>query len=605
MLWQNRQIPSWSASSKKHKQMTTDNRKQTTQERIARLIDIARGVTPADVVVRHTNLVNVFDGRIEQDVDIALAGSQIAGIGHYDGVTVFDAAGAYAAPSLIDAHMHIESSMVVPGEFAKVALVCGTGAVIADPHEIANVAGARGIRFMLQATRNSPLDFYFMLPSCVPATNLESNGETLDAERLSELRHNPHVLGLAEFMNYPGILFKDPAVLAKLAAFDEQLIDGHAPFLTGNDLEAYAAVGISTDHECTTVDEAREKLARGMWIMMREGSVTRDVKALIPLLTKENMHRVMLATDDRHPSDLVAEGHINYAVNLLLEAGIDLPTAIRLASLNPATHYNLMRKGAIAPGYWADFILFSDPRHVQPFMTFAKGEPVARDGVYTGLDDEHPTRSYGIKNSINIATPTYDSLRVKAEPGRQLRVLQLIPHQVVTDERRVEPTVDSNGLVVSNTGNDVLKIAVFERHHATGRVGVAFISGFHMQHGAFASSISHDSHNIVVCGVTDRDMLLAVQQVAFIGGGIAVTRDGQVAGSLPLPYGGLMSDLSVPEVAARLDDLGTIMRESTGCPLDDPFMTLAFMALPVIPKLKVTDFGLIDVEKFQVVSLFI
>jgi len=582
-----------------------NSRDQTTRERISRLIDIARGTVPADVVVKHVGLVNVFDGRIEEDVDLALAGSQIAGIGRYDGRTIIDARGAYAAPSFIDGHMHIESSMVVPGEFAKVALICGTGAVIADPHEIANVAGTRGIRFMLEATRNSPLDFYFMLPSCVPATNLESNGETLDAERLSELRHNPRVLGLAEFMNYPGILHKDTAVLAKLAAFDEQLIDGHAPFLTGADLEAYAAVGISTDHECTTADEAREKLARGMWIMMREGSVTRDVKSLIPLLTKENLHRVMLSTDDRHPSDLVSEGHINYAVNLLLDAGIDLPTAVRLGSLNPATHYDLPRKGAIAPGYWADFILFSDPTHVEPFSTFAKGELVATNGTYVGLDDGRPKRSYGIKNSINIATPTYEALRVKAELGKQLRVLQLVPHQVVTRELRVEPVLDKNGLVMSDTEKDVLKIAVFERHHATGRVGVAFINGFHMKQGAVASSIGHDSHNIIVCGVTDRDMLLAVQQVAFIGGGIVVTRNGQVVGTLPLPYGGLMSDLSVPEVATRLDDLGTAMRDATGCPLDDPFMTLAFMALPVIPKLKVTDFGLIDVEKFQVVSLFI
>lgn len=582
-----------------------NNRTQTAQERIARLIDVAAGRVPADIVVRHIHLVNVFDGHIEDDVDIALSGNQIAGIGRYDGVTVVDGKGAYAAPSFVDAHMHIESTMVVPGEFAKVALVRGTGTVIADPHEIANVAGARGIRFMLEATRNSPLDFYFMLPSCVPATHLETNGETLDAERLSGLSHNPRVLGLAEFMNYPGLLFGDPLVLAKLAAFDGQLIDGHAPFVTGRDLEAYIAAGISTDHECTTAEEAREKLARGMWIMMREGSVTRDVKALIPLLTRENMHRIMLATDDRHPSDLLAEGHINYAVNLLLEAGIDLPTAVRLGSLNPATHYGLPRKGAIAPGYWADFIIFPDPGNVQPSCTYAKGELVAKDGVYLGTDDIHPSRNYGIKNSINIATPTYESLRVKAEPDKQLRVLQLIPHQVVTGECRVNPSVDARGDVVSDTDQDVIKIAVFERHHATGRVGVAFINGFRMKQGAVASSVAHDSHNIVVCGVADRDMLLAVQQIAFIGGGLAVTCDGQVMGSLPLPYGGLMSDLSIPEVAARLDNLGKIMRDTTGCPLDDPFMTLAFMALPVIPKLKITDFGLIDVEEFNVVSLFI
>ena len=582
-----------------------NNKSQTVQERLSRLIDVAAGRTPADVVVKHVHLVNVFDGRIEDDVDIALSGSQIAGIGRYDGVTVVDGKGLYAAPSFIDGHMHIESTMVVPGEFAKVALACGTGAVIADPHEIANVAGTRGIRFMLDATRNSPLDFFFMLPSCVPATHLETNGETLDAERLVELRHNPRVLGLAEFMNYPGILFKDPAVLAKLAAFDEWLIDGHAPFVSGLDLEAYIATGISTDHECTTAEEAREKLARGMWIMMREGSVTRDVRALVPLITKENMHRIMLATDDRHPSDLLAEGHINYAVNLLLEAGIDLPTAVRLGSLNTATHFNLVRKGAIAPGYWADFILFPDPQHVQPSYTYAKGELVAKDGVYVGTADGHPARSYGIKNSINIATPTYDNLRVPAAPGKQLRVIELIPGQVVTGERRILPKVDTHGNVLSDPDQDVLKVAVFERHHATGRVGVAFISGFQMKQGAMASSIGHDSHNIIVCGVTDRDMLLAVQQVAFIGGGLAVTSGGKVAGSLALPYGGLMSDLSIPEVAARLDELGRIMTDATGCPLSDPFMTLAFMALPVIPKLKVTDFGLIDVEKFKLVSLFI
>lgn len=582
-----------------------NNKNQTTQERLARLIDIAAGRLPADIVIQHVHLVNVFDGSVEDDVDIALAGSQIAGIGRYDGVTVVDGRGQYAAPSFIDGHMHIESTMVVPGEFAKVALACGTGAVIADPHEIANVAGARGIRFMLDATRGSPLDFFFMLPSCVPATHLETNGETLDAERLVELRRNPRVLGLAEFMNYPGILFKDPAVLAKLAAFDEQLIDGHAPFVTGLDLEAYIATGISTDHECTTADEAREKLARGMWIMMREGSVTRDVKALVPLITRENMHRIMLATDDRHPSDLLAEGHINYSVNLLLEAGIDLPTAVRLGSLNAATHFNLSRKGGIAAGYWADFILFADPRRVQPASTYAKGELVVKDGAWLGDPNGHPSRSYGIKNSINIATPTYENLRVPASPGKQLRVIDLIPGQVVTGERRVTPKIDRNGDVLSDTDQDVLKVAVFERHHATGRVGLAFISGFHMTQGAMASSIGHDSHNIIVCGVTDRDMLLAVQQVAFIGGGLAVAEGGKVVGSLALPYGGLMSDLSVPEVATRLDELGRIMHTATGCPLADPFMTLAFMALPVIPKLKVTDFGLIDVDKFKVVSLFI
>jgi adenine deaminase len=574
------------------------------QDRLAHRIDVARGTVPADTVIRDVQLVNVLDGEVEHGVDIAIADGRIAGIGRYDGVDCIDGKGCYAAPSLIDAHMHIESCMVVPGEFAKTALICGTGAVIADPHEIANVAGVRGIRFMLDATLHSPLDFFFMLPSCVPATHLETNSEVMDAAKLSSLRHHPRVVGLAEFMNYPGVLAKDPSVLAKILAFDGRRIDGHAPRITGPDLQAYISMGISTDHECTTPDEAREKLSRGMWIMMREGSVTRDVQALLPILTPHNMHRIMLATDDRHPSDILSEGHLNYAVNLLLQAGVDLPVAVRLATLNTATHYDLESKGAIAPGCHADIILFDDARHIVSHRTLAKGVTVAQDGIYTGPDDGHPRRSFGIKNSINIATPTYEALRVHAEPGKRLRVLELIPHQVVTKERYVTPMVDERGDVVSDVGQDVLKLAVFERHHASGRVGVGFIHGFGMSHGALASSVGHDSHNIIVCGVDDRDMLLAVQQVAFIGGGLVAARDGKVAGSLALPYGGLMSDLSVAEVADHLNELGRIVSEQTGCRLEDPFMTLAFMALPVIPKLKLTDYGLIDVEQFKVVSLF-
>ncbi len=581
------------------------NRLLSAQERLAHRIDVARGSAPADTVIRDVQLVNVLDGEVERGVDIAIADGRVAGIGQYDGITCIEGKGCYAAPSLIDAHMHIESAMVVPGEFAKTALICGTGAVIADPHEIANVAGVRGIRFMLDATLHSPLDFFFMLPSCVPATHLETNSEALDAEKLISLRHHPRVLGLAEFMNYPGVLAKDPSVLAKLAAFDGQLIDGHVPGTRGRDLQAYISAGISTDHECTTPEEAKEKLSRGMWIMMREGSVTRDVRALLPILTPRTMHRIMLATDDRHPSDLVSEGHLNFAVNLLLQAGVDLPTALRLATLNTAAHYGLEGKGAVAPGHHADIMLFDDPRHVVPHCTLAKGMIVAQDGVYTAPGDGRPRRSYGIKNSVNIATPTYEALRVHAEPGKRLRVLELIPHQVITNERYVTPLTDEGGNVISDVGQDVLKLAVFERHHASGRVGVGFIHGFGMSHGAVASSVGHDSHNIIVCGVDDRDMLLAVQQVAFIGGGLVVARDGKIAGSLALPYGGLMSDLSVAEVATRLDDLGLIVARKTGCRLEDPFMTLAFMALPVIPKLKVTDYGLIDVEQFRVVGQFV
>ncbi|MDO9099395.1 MAG: adenine deaminase [Caldisericota bacterium] len=581
------------------------NRLLSAQERLAHRIDVARGIAPADTVIRDVQLVNVLDGEVERGVDIAIADGRVAGIGKYDGITCIEGKGCYAAPSLIDAHMHIESAMVVPGEFAKTALICGTGAVIADPHEIANVAGVRGIRFMLDATLHSPLDFFFMLPSCVPATHLETNSEALDAEKLISLRHHPRVLGLAEFMNYPGVLAKDTSVLAKLAAFDGQLIDGHVPGISGRDLQAYVGAGISTDHECTSPEEAKEKLSRGMWIMMREGSVTRDVRALLPILTPLTMHRIMLATDDRHPSDLVSEGHLNYAVNLLLQAGVDLPMALRLATLNTASHYSLEGKGAVAPGYHADIMLFDDPRRVVPHRTLAKGVIVAQDGVYTASDDGRPRRSYGIKNSINIATPTYEALRVHAEPGKRLRVLELIPHQVITKERYVTPLTDEDGNVISDVGQDVLKLAVFERHHASGRVGVGFIHGFGMSHGAVASSVGHDSHNIIVCGVDDRDMLLAVQQVAFIGGGLVVARDGTIAGSLALPYGGLMSDLSVAEVAARLDDLSLTVARKTGCHLEDPFMTLAFMALPVIPKLKVTDYGLIDVEQFKVVGLFV
>jgi adenine deaminase len=567
---------------------------------LSEIIEVAEGKKLADLLLKNGKLINVFNEEIETK-DILIHNGMIVGIGKYvSAKEVIDIDGSFVSPSFIDSHVHIESSMLIPTEYAKSIIPLGTTTIIADPHEIANVAGIPGIQFMINSSKDLPIDTYFMLSSCVPATPLETSGAHLYAEDLLMLKNNERVLGLAELMNYPGLLSKDREVIEKVIMFQDKIIDGHSPGLIGNNLNAYLSSGIMADHECTTPAEASEKLAKGMWIMMREGSLTRDVLRLLPILNEKTKHRIMLCTDDKHPEDLIGEGHINFAISLLVNNGVSLPLAIRLATLNPSSFFGFRHKGGIAPGYTADIVVFKDLKEIK--MVFKNGVLVSKNGAPL-FEVSTPVHDDAVKNTINLKQVTFEKLAIPNHKGK-IRVIGIKPLSVVTDELIYEPKVKNNFLV-SDTDRDLIKIAVFERHRATGRVSTGFIHGLQLKLGAFATSIAHDSHNIIVAGENDKDMLLAVTQIEAMGGGIAITKNGKVIGSLALPYGGLMTNKDVHEVAKALLELHKIAREENYILAGDPFMTLAFMSLPVIPKLKITDMGIVDVDKFSFVSLFV
>jgi adenine deaminase len=567
---------------------------------LSNVIDVARRRKAADIIIKNAKIINVFNETVEEG-NIAVSGGLIAGIGAYEeGDTIYNVDGAFVAPSFIDSHMHIESTMLIPTEFAKAVVPLGTTTAIVDPHEIANVAGIPGIQFMLNASKNLPIDIYFMLSSCVPATNLETSGATLYAEDLAVLKNSDKVLGLAEVMNYPGVINKDPELLDKIVLFRDSVIDGHSPTLTGYDLNAYLSAGILADHECTTKEEALEKLSKGMWIMMREGSVTRDVLNLLPILNDKTKHRLLICTDDKHPEDLINEGHVNFAIRLLVENGIPLPVAVRLATLNPALFFGFRRKGGVAPGYAADLVVFDTLKKID--LVFKDGVLVSKDSTPL-FDVEEPVHVDAVKNTINLKQVTFEKLRVLPR-GKKIRVIGLTKNSVVTDELIFEPKV-LDGVLISDTERDIIKIAVFERHKATGKVAVGFIHGLGLKSGAFATSIAHDSHNIIVAGENDKDMLLAISQLESTGGGIALAKNGAVLDYLALPYGGLMTNNSVYEVAEVLGRLHKVAHNELGITYPDPFMALSFMHLAVIPKLKITDSGLVDVDKFEFVDLFV
>ncbi len=563
------------------------------------IIDAAKGKRRADLLIKNGKVVNVFNETVEEK-DILVHKGIVVGVGKYgDAENIVDAAGAYVSPGFTDAHMHIESTMSIPPEFAKAVVPLGTTTAVVDPHEIANVAGIPGIQFMINSSDNLPVDIYFMLSSCVPATPLETSGAHLYAEDLAIFKDNPRVLGLAELMNYPGLLAKVPEVLDKVSMFRGRIIDGHSPGLRGNDLNAYLAAGVMADHECTVPQEAEEKLDKGMWIMMREGSLTRDVLRLASIISDKTKHRILLCTDDKHPEDLVYEGHINFAISLLLKSNIPLPLAVRLATLNSAMFFGFKRKGGIAPGYDADIVIFHDILKIE--KVFKNGKLVAENGKalfqFKGIlhDD-------AVKNTINIKPVTFEKLKIPVQSGK-IRVIGIRPDTILTDELLYEPKVFKEE-IVSDTDRDIIKIAVVERHKATGNVGIGFIHGLGLKHGAFATSVAHDSHNIIIAGENDKDMLLAIAQIEAMGGGIAVVKDGKVLGSVSLPYGGLMTNKPITETAETLLRLHRIAKKENEVSVDDPFMTLAFMSLPVIPKLKITDKGLVDVDKFDFVPLF-
>lgn len=565
------------------------------------LIEIARGDAPADLLLTNAQVVNVLSGEIHR-TDVAIAGEWIVGLGEgYEAKETVDLGGAFLAPGFIDAHMHIESTMLTPPELARVVLPHGTTAVVTDPHEIANVRGVPGVRFMLEAGRQAPMDVFVMVPSCVPATHMETAGASLDAGDMATLIDEPNVLGVAELMNYPGVIFADPAVLAKLEVAGGKRVDGHAPGVSGQQLNAYIAAGIRSDHECTTLEEAREKLRRGMHILIREGSTARNLKDLLPLVTPQNAHRCMFVTDDVTPPDLLQHGHIDHLLRMAVGLGLDPVVAVQMATLSPARYFGLRDRGAVAPGRRADLVVLEDLQDFRVRRVYYGGRRVAEDGQV--IVERVPTpATEAVRGTMNPAPFTADRFAIPAQ-GERVRVIGVIPNQIVTRGLVRDATL-RDGQAVADPGRDLLKMAVIERHRASGAIGLGFLEGFGLQRGAVAGSVAHDHHNLVVVGASDADMFVAAQAVVEMDGGLAVAADGEVLARLPLPIGGLMSDRPGPEVAEGYAAVNRAAR-NLGCPLDDPFMALSFLALEVIPELKLTDQGLVDVTQFRIVPLFV
>lgn len=566
---------------------------------LSTLIQSARGNIPADLLLKNGRVINVFTGEVEE-ISVAISGSRIVGLGDYDALKVTDVEGAYICPGFIDAHVHIESALVPPYEFARAVVPHGVTTVVVDPHEIANVLGNEGIRYMLDASKYTPFSVFVMASSCVPATHLETSGATLRWSDLFEFKKDPWVLGLAEVMNYPGVINGDLQVLDKLRAFADKRMDGHAPGLSGRDLEAYVASGIASDHECTTVDEANEKLRRGLYVMIREASNAHNLLTLLPIINQRTSRRVLFCTDDRLPDDLIDKGSIDYIVRTAIQHGLDPVLAVTIATLNASEYFGLNDRGAIAPGKRADICVFNNFEEMKIERVYYGGKRV----VYRGKlePDDHERSRPPIRNTMNVDWSKVD-LRLPAEPNATtIRVIRMIPGQLVTREE-FDRALIQNGQAVSDPSRDILKMAVIERHHATGNVGLGFVRGFKLKSGAIGSSVGHDSHNILVVGTNDDDMLSAARAIASMQGGFVAVDKGQVLGRVPLPIGGLMSEQPIERVRAELDHLNAATRR-LGCDLDTPFMALSFLALPVIPDLKLTDKGLVDVRKFDYVDVF-
>lgn len=566
---------------------------------MSNIINVARGFEKADLVIKNANIVNVLSEEIHK-ADIAIVDGIIAGIGeNYSGEKEIDVNGAYVTPSFIDGHVHLESTMMLPSEFAKVALPAGTTTVIIDPHEISNVLGLHGISFMHEAVKNLPLDVYTMLPSCVPATPFETSGFDLNSYDLSLLIDKPWVLGLAEMMNFPGVLNQDNNVMAKLelAKSRGKCIDGHAPYLHGKDLCAYIASGVKSDHECTTPDEAVEKLRLGMYVMIREGTAAKDLDALMPVLKTCNTRKCIFVTDDRHPADL--KEHINGMVRRAVEAGVDPVKAVQIASLNTAEYFGLKNLGAIAPGYKADLLILPDLKSFKPDLVIKNGVVAAENGRLIAELPEN--EALAVRNSVNVRWITPEDFRIEAK-GSKVTALEVIPHQLITKSVVSEVKIE-DGNAVSNVDNDTLKICVIERHRATGNIGKGFVKGFNLKCGAIASTVAHDSHNMIVIGTNDADMYAAAVALIKCKGGKVVVKDGEVISELPLPIAGLMSDRDFDYVVNKCEELNKTAH-SIGCKIEDPFMTMGFLSLPVIPELKVTDKGVFDTNKFDFIDIF-
>ncbi len=566
---------------------------------IEKIINTARGQKKADLVIKNAKVVNVLSEEIHE-ADVAIADGVIAGIGKdYHGEKEIDINGAYLSPSFIDGHVHIESSMLLPREFAKAVVPAGTTTLIIDPHEISNVLGLQGISFMREAIQGLPIDVYMMLPSCVPATPFETSGFDLNSYDLSLLIDKPWVLGIAEMMNFPGVLNLDSNVMAKLklAEAKGKRIDGHAPCLSDKDLCAYIAAGVASDHECTTPDEAIEKLRKGMYLMIREGSAAKDLRALLPVLKEKNTRKCIFVTDDRHPEDLLE--HINSMVRIAVEAGVPVIKAIQMASLNTAEYFNIPNLGAIAPGYKADFVVLPDLKSFKPDLVFKKGKLVAEKGKL--ITDITKNEIPAVRGSVNVKWIKYEDFKIEAH-GNIVRAIEVIPHQLITKSVESEIKV-VDGFAESNLETDTLKICVIERHRAGGNIGKGFVKGFNLKSGAMASTVAHDSHNMIVIGTNDKDMYTAAVELIKSQGGKIVVNNGEILAHLPLPVAGLISDADFDTVIKKSMQLNSAAK-SIGCEIDDPFMAMGFLSLPVIPELKITDKGVFDTVNFKFVDIF-
>jgi adenine deaminase len=568
-------------------------------DRLKRLIQVARGERVPDLVLKGGRVLNVFSGEIIR-ADVAIHDGKIAGVGNYEGPEAIDIGGDYISPGFMDGHMHLESTMLLPRELARAVLARGTTAIMADPHEIANVLGIEGVRFMLEASRGLPVDLYFLLPSCVPATDLETSGASLSAVDLKPFRRTKRVLGLAELMNYPGVLDGIDPVVEKLTAFRRMIRDGHAPLLSGRDLNAYIAAGIRSDHECTERAEAEEKLRLGMHIMLREGTQAKNLKALLPLVTPRNNCHCSLVTDDLHPHDLLTKGHLDHLIDMAVKEGMDPVEAIRMVTYNTAQYFGLRDVGAVSPGYRADILVLSSLAPVRVRSVIKGGRVVFDEGTVIG--DKMAGIGYQCVNAMNIRPFGREAFRIR-RAGERIRVIGLIPDQILTRQMIAEAT-HREGMVVSDPRRDILKLAVVERHRGTGRIGLGFVQGFGLKAGALASSVSHDSHNIIAVGCDDGDLFAAVKAVEEVNGGLVAVRNGEILARIPLPIAGLMSDRPLAEVARGWEELRHSARNLGSLPAE-PFMVLSFLALPVIPELKLTDKGLVDVALFKHVPLFV
>jgi adenine deaminase len=569
------------------------------QDSLKRRIDVSTKKVPADIVIKNGKIIDVFNLEIISG-DVAIVDGYFAGIGEYEGHETIDADGRFICPAFIDGHVHIESSMITPAEFSKVLLAHGVTTVITDPHEIGNVSGNEGITFMLNQSEGLPLDVRVMLPSSVPATPFENAGAVLSAQDLEPFYKHPRVKGLAEVMDYPAVFNGDNDMLKKIAAAAKHhaIIDGHAAGLDANGINIYRSALITTDHECTTAEEALDRIRRGMYVLIREGSVAKDLKSLIKAVTPVNARRFLFCTDDKHLDDLVDEGSVDHNIRLAIAEGLSPLQAIQMATLNAAECYGFHEKGAISPGFKADFLLLDDLDTIAISEVFTAGVSVAANGKFTGHTEVPSSPPDHLMHSVNIHDIKGDELSIKLEEGNQVHVIELIPNQLVT-KKKILPVKVENGEFVPSPEEDLLKMAVIERHRQTGNIGLGVVKGLLIKKGAIASTVAHDSHNLVVAGTNNNDILTAIEAIKKMQGGYVIVKDGSILASVPLPISGLMADRPFEKVNEEIITLKDKLKELDFKGNFDPFLTLSFLTLPVIPEIKLTDLGLFDFKTFQ------